>query len=110
MNSLRNRVQLIGNIGQDPEFKNLKKGGAMARFSIATNESYKDSKGEKVENTQWHRLVAWGKNAEFAEKYLGKGQEIAVEGSLEHSEYEKDGEKRYSTSVVVAKFLLLGKK
>jgi len=109
MSTLRNKVQLIGNVGNEPEITNLESGKKVAKFSIATNESYKDSKGEKVTNTQWHNIVAWGKIAEIIEKYVGKGKEIALEGKLTSRSYEtKEGEKRYVTEVVVDEILLLG--
>jgi single-strand DNA-binding protein len=98
MNALRNKVQLIGHLGQDPEIVNLDSGTKLAKFSIATNESYRNAKGEKVEDTQWHNVVAWGKTAEIVENYLAKGKEVAVEGKLIHRSYEtKEGEKRYIT-------------
>lgn len=110
MNALRNRVQLIGCLGNDPEIKNFEGSKKLANFTLATNESYKNDKGEKVEETQWHRLVAWGKTAEIIEKYATKGKEIAIEGKLTHRNYEdKNGEKRYVTEVVVSDVLLLGK-
>lgn len=109
MSNLRNKVQLIGNVGNEPEITNLESGKKVAKFSIATNESYKDSKGEKVTNTQWHNIVAWGKIAEIVEKYVGKGKEVALEGKLTSRSYEtKEGEKRYVTEVVVDEILLLG--
>ena len=109
MSTLRNKVQLIGNVGNEPEITNLESGKKVAKFSIATNESYKDSKGEKVTNTQWHNIVAWGKIAEIVEKYVGKGKEVALEGKLMARSYEtKEGEKRYVTEVVVDEILLLG--
>ena len=109
MSTLRNKVQLIGNVGNEPEITNLESGKKVAKFSIATNESYKDSNGEKVTNTQWHNIVAWGKIAEIVEKYVGKGQEVALEGKLTSRSYEtKEGEKRYVTEVVVDEILLLG--
>ncbi|WP_142784118.1 single-stranded DNA-binding protein [Changchengzhania lutea] len=109
MSTLRNKVQLIGNVGNEPEITNLESGKKVAKFSIATNESYKDSKGEKVTNTQWHNIVAWGKIAEIVEKYVGKGKEVALEGKLTSRSYEtKAGEKRYVTEVVVDEILLLG--
>ncbi|WP_179021808.1 single-stranded DNA-binding protein [Winogradskyella forsetii] len=109
MSTLRNKVQLIGNVGNEPEITNLESGKKIAKFSIATNESYKDSKGEKVTNTQWHNIVAWGKIAEIVEKYVGKGKEVALEGKLTSRSYEtKEGEKRYVTEVVVDEILLLG--
>ena len=109
MSTLRNKVQLIGNVGNEPEITNLESGKKVAKFSIATNESYKDSKGEKVTNTQWHNILAWGKIAEIVEKYVGKGKEVALEGKLTSRSYEtKEGEKRYVTEVVVDEILLLG--
>jgi len=110
MNALRNKVQLIGHLGNEPEIKNFDGGKKLANFTLATNEIYKNDKGEKVEETQWHRLVAWGKTAEIIEKYVTKGKEIAIEGKLTHRSYEdKNGEKRYVTEVVVSDLLMLGK-
>ena len=110
MNAMKNTVQLIGHVGQDPEIKNLDGGKKLANFTIATNDSYKNDKGEKVEQTEWHKLVAWGKTAEIIEKYVIKGKEIAIEGKLTHRSYDdKNGEKRYVTEVVVNDVLLLGK-
>ena len=110
MNTLRNKVQLIGNLGNDPEIINLESGKLLAKFSIATNESYKNAQGEKVTDTQWHNVVAWGKTAEIVEKYVTKGKEIAVEGKLTNRSYEtKEGEKRYITEVVCSELLMLGK-
>jgi len=111
MNASRNRVQLIGNLGADPEVKTFDDDRKMAKFPIATNEVYNNSKGEKVQDTQWHNVVMWGKVAEIAEKYLKKGQEIAVEGKLVSRSWEtKEGEKRYVTEVVANELVLLGKK
>lgn len=111
MNSLRNRVQLIGNPGMDPEIKNLENGNKLAKFSMATNESYKNVKGEKVTDTQWHNVVAWGKTAELVEKYIRKGKEVGVEGKLVTRSYEtKEGEKRYVAEVIMNEFLLLQNK
>jgi single-strand DNA-binding protein len=110
MNALRNKVQLIGNLGNDPEIVNLESGKKLAKFNIATNETYKDDQGNKITDTQWHNVIAWGKTAELIEKYVTKGKEIAVEGKLTHRSYEdKSGEKRYITEVVVSEMLLLGK-
>jgi single-strand DNA-binding protein len=110
MNALRNKVQLIGNLGNDPEITNLESGRKLAKLVIATNETYKNDKGEKVTDTQWHNVIAWGKTAELIEKYVTKGKEIAVEGKLTHRSYEdKNGEKRYFTEVVASELLLLGK-
>ncbi|MBN4047192.1 single-stranded DNA-binding protein [bacterium AH-315-P13] len=111
MNTLRNKVQLIGNLGNDPEIINLESGKKLAKFSIATNESYKNAKGEKVTDTQWHNIVAWGKTAEIIEKYVTKGKEVAIEGKLTSRSYEtKEGEKRYVTEVVCNELLMLGNK
>jgi single-strand DNA-binding protein len=110
MNALRNKVQLIGRLGQDPEIVNLDSGKKLAKFSVATNDSYKNAQGERVENTQWHNVVAWGKTAEIVENYAAKGKEIAIEGKLTHRSYDdKDGNKRYMTEVVCNELLLLGK-
>ena len=84
MNSLRNKVQLIGNLGNDPEIIMLENGTKLAKFSIATNESYKNAKGEKVTDTQWHNIVAWGKLAEITEGFLSKGKEVMIEGIQGH--------------------------
>ena len=111
MSTLRNKVQLIGNVGNEPEITNLESGKKVAKFSIATNESYKDSKGEKQQDTQWHNIVVWGKTAEIVEKYVGKGKEIALEGKLTLRTYEtKEGETKYVTEVVASEILLLGTK
>ncbi len=111
MNALKNKVQLIGNLGNAPEVKNTEKGKKLAKFSIATNETYYNAKGEKVTETQWHNLIAWGKVAELVEKYLTKGSEVAIEGKLMNNNYtDKDGNKRYSTEIQVNELLLLGGK
>jgi single-strand DNA-binding protein len=111
MYALRNKVQLIGNLGADPEIKTLDSGTKMARFNMATNESYRNSKGEKVTDTQWHQVIAWGKTAELAEKYLFKGTEVAIEGKLVNRVYStKEGEKKYITEVQLNEMLLLGEK
>lgn len=110
MKSLRNRVQLIGRLGQDPEVKTLESGKKLATFSIATSDYYKNDKGEKVEDTQWHNVVAWGKQAELVGEYLKKGKEIALEGKLIHRSYENgNGEKRYVTEVNMNELLMIGK-
>jgi single-strand DNA-binding protein len=109
MNSLRNRVVLIGHLGAQPETKTLSTGSSMTRFRIATTESYKNDNGERVSETQWHNLVAWGKVAQVAGKYLDKGREVAVEGKLVTRNYtDKEGVKRYTTEIVVNDFLLIG--
>jgi single-strand DNA-binding protein len=111
MNSLRNRVVLIGHLGSSPESKTLESGKSLTRFSLATTESYKNEKGEKISETQWHNLVAWGKVAEIASKFLDKGKEVAVEGKLVSRNYsDKEGIKRYITEIVVNDLLLIGSK
>ena len=110
MNTLRNTVQLIGNLGQKPEIITLESGKKLAKFSLATNEYYKDAKGEKQTQTEWHNLIAWGKTAEIAEMFLDKGKEIAIKGKLTYNNYEdKDGNKRYKTEIVVNEILMFGK-
>jgi len=111
MSNLRNKVQLIGNVGIDPEMTVLESGKKVIHFSLATNENYRNSKGEKVQSTDWHNMVAWNKTAEIIEKYAGKGKEIAIEGNLTSRSYEtKEGEKRYITEVIISEVLLLGPK
>jgi single-strand DNA-binding protein len=111
MSTLRNKVQLIGHVGNDPEIKTFDGGKKLAKLNVATNQSYKNEKGEKVEETQWHSLIAWGKTADIIEKFVLKGKEIAIEGKLTHRSYEdKTGEKRYVTEVVIDELLLLGSK
>ena len=110
MNTLRNKVQLIGNLGNDPEIVNLDSGKTLAKFSIATNESYKNAKGEKVTDTQWHNIVAWGKTAQIVEKFVSKGKEVAVTGKLTNRAWQdKDGVKRYTTEVICSELLMLSK-
>lgn len=111
MSTLRNKVQLIGNLGSDPEIINLESGKTIAKFSIATNESYKNAKGEKVTDTQWHNVVAWDKTAKIVESYLTKGKEVAIEGKLTSRSYDtKEGEKRYITEIVCSELMMLGAK
>jgi single-strand DNA-binding protein len=111
MNSLRNKVQLIGNLGQNPEIRTFDNGKAVARFSLATRESYRDAEGKKVTETQWHNLVAWGNLAKLIQKYLIKGSEVAVEGKLTHRIFEdKEGKKRYFTEVVLTDMVMLRNK
>jgi len=110
MSTLRNKVQLIGNLGNDPEIINLESGKVLAKFSIATNETYKNANGEKVTDTQWHNIVAWGKTATIVENYLTKGKEVAIDGKLTTRSYDtKEGEKRYFTEIVCNELVLLGK-
>ena len=111
MTQLKNSVRLIGNLGMNPDVKKLSSGKKLARLSLATTESYKDENGQRISDTQWHNLVAWGKQAEVAEKYLQKGSEVAVEGKLVHRQYtDKTGAIRYSTEVVINELLMLGAK
>lgn len=110
MNAMRNKVQLIGHVGQEPEIKTFDGGKKVVNFTLATNEVYKNEKGEKVEQTEWHRVSAWGKVADIIEKYVTKGKEIAIEGKLTHRSYDdKNGEKRFITEVVANDIILLGK-
>lgn len=111
MNNLRNRVQLIGHIGVEPELVKFDEGKQLAKFRIATNDYYIKGNGDKVEDTQWHNIVAWGKTAELADKYLKKGKEVAIEGKLTSRKFEdKDGVTKYFTEIIVNEFLILGKK
>ena len=109
MSTVRNHVQLIGNVGQEPTITQLESGKKVARISLATNENYKNANGEKQSNTEWHNLVAWGKTAGIVEKYVSKGKEIAISGKLTSRSYEtKEGEKRFVTEIIVNEILLLG--
>lgn len=111
MSTLRNKVQLIGNLGNDPEIITLDSGKKLAKISIATNETYKNAQGEKVTDTQWHNVVAWNKTAEIIEQYLQKGNEVAIEGKLTYRSYEdKDGVIKYTTEIVCNELLMLGSK
>ena len=106
---MKNSVQLIGHVGQEPEIKTLETGRKLANITIATNDVYYKENGDKVEKTDWHRVTAWGKTAEIIEKYVTKGKEVAVEGKLTHRSYDdKDGIKRYVTEIVANEILLLG--
>jgi single-strand DNA-binding protein len=110
MYALKNKVQLIGNLGNAPEVRNTESGKKLVRFSVATNEQYKNAKGERVTETQWHNLIAWGKVADIAEKYLVKGTEVAIEGKLVNRNYtDKEGNKKYITEIQVNELLMLGK-
>ena len=109
MSTLKNQVQLIGNVGQEPQVTVLDNGKKVARISLATNENFKNSKGEKQTNTDWHQLVAWGKVASLIEDYVFTGKEIAVQGKQSSRSYEdKEGVKRYVTEVIVSEILFLG--
>lgn len=109
--SLRNKVTLIGYTGKEVETVNFESGNVKANVSLATTDHYTNAKGEKVEETQWHNLIAFGKTAEILQKYVPKGKEIAVEGKLTYRSYDdKDGVKRYITEIRIDEILLLGGK
>jgi len=110
MSTLKNNVQLIGRLGNNPEVKNFESGKKLATFSLATNEVYFNNKGEKVEDTQWHNIVVWGKKAEIVEKYLKKGSEIALQGKLINRSYEVEGAKKYITEISLNELLMTDKK
>jgi single-strand DNA-binding protein len=111
MYSIKNKVQLIGNLGNPPEIKTMENGKKWARFSVATDESYTTALGDKVRETQWHSLIAWGKTADFVEKYLDKGTGVIIVGKLVHRDYnDKEGKKRYVTEVEANEVLLMGAK
>ncbi|MDW8419978.1 MAG: single-stranded DNA-binding protein [Chitinophagales bacterium] len=111
MSNLKNCVRLMGNLGAAPEIKVIADNKKLARFSMATNEVYRNEKGEKVTETQWHQVVAWGKLAGIVEKYLQKGAEVAIEGKLTTRSYtDREGNKRYTTEVVANEILLLNGK
>ena len=111
MKNLRNSVQLIGRLGQDPEVRTLTSGKKLTTFSLATSDYYKNAKGDKVQDTQWHNIVAWGKVGEIAAEYLAKGEEVALEGKLTHRSYENQaGEKRYVTEVNLNELVMIGGK
>ncbi|MBX2978606.1 MAG: single-stranded DNA-binding protein [Flavobacteriales bacterium] len=109
MNTLKNNVRLIGNLGFDPEVREIAKGRKVARMSLATNESYRNANGEYVTDTQWHTVVAWGQTADQVQRLLRKGSPVTLEGRLVHRSYDaKDGTKRYITEVVMNGFQVLG--
>ncbi len=111
MNNLKNRVQLIGHLGMDPEIKTLESGKKLAKFSLATNDHYKNAKGEKIEETEWHNIIAWNKTAELVESFLAKGKEVAIEGKLTSRSWDDaNGNKKYITEVVCNEILFLGNK
>lgn len=111
MNTLKNKVQLIGHLGAAPEVKTLENGNTLAKMRIATNEVYKNAQGEKVTDTQWHNVIAWGKTAEIAGRFLAKGSEIMIEGRLTYREYTgQDGQKRTSTEIVANELMMMDKK
>ncbi len=110
MNTLRNKVSLIGRLGQEPTLQTVGNGFQLVKFPLATNESYKDKTGKWVDNTQWHNIVVWGKTAERISKIAAKGQEIMMEGRIVTRSYEKEGEKRYATDIELSDFLILSAK
>lgn len=104
-----NKVILVGNLGKDPEVRHLDTGRAVANFSMATSETYKNRNGERVTNTEWHNIVLWSPLAEIAEKYLKKGNQVYIEGKITTRSYDdKDGVKKYITEVVGRELTLLG--
>ncbi|WP_107039529.1 single-stranded DNA-binding protein [Brumimicrobium mesophilum] len=110
MNNLRNTVSLIGNLGADPAITQFGDKNSVARFRLATNESFKDKNGEWIKNTTWHNVVAWGKAAELCGQLLKKGSEVVLEGKLVNDSYEtKEGEKRYKTEISMREFMVLNR-
>ena len=111
MNTLRNAVQLIGRLGKDVNLTKFESGSVKASFTLATDDYYKNNKGEKVKDTQWHNVVAWGKMAQNMDAILAKGSEVMIKGKLCTRAYDdKDGNKRYITEVVAGEFMVFGKK
>lgn len=109
MNNLKNSVRLVGRVGMEPEVANFETGKKKVRFSLATSDYYKDSNGNKVEDTQWHNIIAWGGLAANLEKYLKKGAQIAIEGKLVHRSYDdKNGQRRYITEIIANETMFLG--
>lgn len=111
MNNLSNKVQLIGNLGQDPEIVNLNDGKKLVKFSVATTDRYTNKQGEQITDTQWHRVVAFNNAANIISEYVKKGNKIGLEGKLVTRQWEdKEGKKQYTTEVVCNQVLLLGGK
>ncbi len=111
MNALKNKVQLIGHLGNTPEVTTLESGKKVAKFSIATNETYTNANGEKITNTQWHQIIAWNKTAEIIEQFLQKGSEAIVAGKLNTRSYtDNTAQKRYFTEIICSEILVLGNK
>ena len=111
MNNLRNKVILIGHLGVDPEVMVFDSGKKRVKLSLATSDNYKNANGDKVEQTQWHNVVIWGKPADIAEKYLKKGSEVAIEGKLQYRSYDdKNGEKKYVTEISASELVLVSKR
>lgn len=105
-----NKVILMGNLGRDPEVRYMPNGEAVANFSIATTDSWKDKSGVKQEKTEWHNIVTYRRLAEIAGEYLKKGRPVYIEGRLQTREWEKDGVKRYSTEIIADQLQMLGGK
>ena len=105
-----NRATLVGNVGKDPEVKYLPNGTMVTKFSLATNERYKDKADEWVDKTEWHNVVAWAKLAEIAEKYVKKGNQLFVEGQIQTRSWDKDGVKHFMTEINAKDLILLGGK
>ena len=103
-----NKVILVGNLGKDPEIKNLDSGSKVVNFSVATSESFKDKSGNKQTTTEWHNVVFWGKLADIAETYLKKGSKIYLEGKIKTRSWEQDGVKKYATDIVGTSLTMLG--
>ena len=111
MSNLRNKVQLIGNVGNDPEMTVLESGKKVIRFSLATNDYYKNNKGEKETQTEWHNIVAFGKTAENMSSLLAKGSEVLINGKLTSRSYTtKEGVEKWKTEVIASDFMVFGKK
>ena len=111
MANMRNQVRLIGRLGKDPDVKETTTGKKLARLNLATNESYLNDKGERVSETQWHAVICWGRLATLAEKYLAKGNELAIEGKINNRSYQdKDGSRKFITEIVASDFVMLGKR
>ncbi|WP_343606809.1 single-stranded DNA-binding protein [Fluviicola sp.] len=108
MNTLKNKVNLIGRIGSKPVAQIFDSGAKKVRLSVATNERFKDKKGDWVDNTQWHTVIAWGKLCDRVEKILDKGTEVVIEGRIVNRNYEtKDGDKRMVTEIELCEFVVL---
>ncbi|MFN3756946.1 MAG: single-stranded DNA-binding protein [Flavobacterium sp.] len=108
MNALKNKVQLIGRVGKDPEIKTLNSGKKVATLSLATNDVYVNKQGDKIEQTQWHTVEAWGKTVDIIERFVTKGKEIGLTGKLTTKSYDdKEGNKRYVTKVMINELLLM---
>ena len=111
MSNLRNKVQLIGRVGNTPEVIQLESGKKLVKFSMATNDSYKNANGDKVEDTQWHNLIVWNNLTNVVEQYVKKGDELAIEGKLTNKSYDdKEGNKRYVSEIIVNELLMVGGK